>query len=74
MLTLSQSTESEKSIDLMLWIDRYSLLFIFVVECRNSFFFLGIDYRIILYFFIIDFQPCSQRRKNQENRLRYGRR
>ena len=39
MLTLSLLTESEKSIDLPLLIDGYSLLFIFVIECRNSLFF-----------------------------------
>ena len=36
LLTLSLLTVSEKSIDLTLSIDRYSLLSIFVIECGNS--------------------------------------
>ena len=35
MLTLSLLTESEESIDMTFLIDRYSLFFIFVIECRN---------------------------------------
>ena len=43
MLSLSLSTESEKSIDLTLSIDRYSLLYIFVIECRNSLLFFEVS-------------------------------
>ena len=43
MLTLSLLTESEKSTNLTLSIDRYSLLFIFVVERRNSLLFFEVS-------------------------------
>ena len=43
MLTLSLSTESEKSIESTLSIDRYSLLFSFVIECRNSLLFFEVS-------------------------------